>query len=177
MLDEHPQSSLSDTGDAAISSEDAQQEDQLRQQQSKSSSSAATKPKSTEGKTANNNKLVAPKKNAHDKDRQLALARASAAWKRAAKERGEITREPAAKELILPYRAIRRIMKLDKENSTIQIEAAIIATKAAELFVQKMAKESHKHAKEHGRNGIKYEDIAETRATNPNLSFLDNLLP
>jgi histone H3/H4 len=68
-------------------------------------------------------------------------------------------------------------MKLDKDNSTIQIEAAIIATKAAELFVQKMAKESHKHAKGHGRNGIKYEDIAETRASNPNMNFLDVLLP
>lgn len=117
------------------------------------------------------------RKTTHDKDRQLALARASAARKRAAKERGEIIREPAAKGLILPYRAIRRIMKIDKDNSTIQIEAAIIATKAAELFVQKMAKESHKHAKEHGRNGIKYEDIAETRASNPNMSFLDVLLP
>jgi len=118
-----------------------------------------------------------PKKKKHDKEKQLALARASAARKRAAKERGEVTREPAAKGLILPYRAVRRIMKLDKQNSTIQIEAAIVATKAAELFVQKMAKESHKHAKERGRNGIKYEDIAESRALNENLSFLDILLP
>lgn len=152
-----------------------QQVDQPKKQQSKSSSKTS---RGNEGHSSTA-KAAAPtaRKGAHDKDRQLALARASAARKRAAKERGEITREPAAKGLILPYRAIRRIMKLDKENSTIQIEAAIVAAKAAELFVQKMAKESHKHAKEHGRNGIKYEDIAETRASNPNLCFLDILLP
>jgi histone H3/H4 len=141
-----------------------------------STSSTTTKNQNPPSKPAAAGSAPA-RKTTHDKDRQLALARASAARKRAAKERGEITREPAAKGLILPYRAIRRIMKLDKDNSTIQIEAAIIATKAAELFVQKMAKESHKHAKGHGRNGIKYEDIAETRASNPNMSFLDVLLP
>jgi histone H3/H4 len=113
----------------------------------------------------------------HDKrNHQLALARESAARNRAAKESGQL-QEAAVKELTLPYRAVRRIMKLDKEIGTVQVEAAIVATKAAELFVQKLAKESHKHAKDRGRSGIKYEDLAETRAMNDNLAFLDTLLP
>jgi len=120
---------------------------------------------------------LASKKKKHDRrNRQLALARESAARNRAAKESGQL-QEATVKELILPYRAVRRIMKLDKEIGTVQVEAAIVATKAAELFVQKLAKESHKHAKDRGRSGIKYEDLAETRAMNDNLSFLDTLLP
>ena len=80
-----------------------------------------------------------------------------------------------------------------------------MTTLAAELFLTKLAKESHRNAKSRGRNTIRcvlprlyclyfisiicltnnryfpwirrYEDLAETRTKDPALSFLDTLVP
>uniref|UniRef100_A0A7S4JRQ4 Transcription factor CBF/NF-Y/archaeal histone domain-containing protein n=1 Tax=Odontella aurita TaxID=265563 RepID=A0A7S4JRQ4_9STRA len=83
----------------------------------------------------------------------------------------------AVKGLTIPFRNIKRTMKNDKDIATVQNEAAIVATCAAELFIKKLAEESHKFAKKHGRNTIRYEDVAEARANNSSLEFLEILLP
>jgi len=90
------------------------------------------------------------------------------------KQRAEI---PTVKELEIPFRAIRRLMKVDKDIGTVQNEAAMVATYAVELFVEKIVNESNANAKKRGRNTVKYEDLAEVRASHRNLNFLDTLLP
>mmetsp|Transcript_15017 Transcript_15017/g.19022 ORF Transcript_15017/g.19022 Transcript_15017/m.19022 type:complete len:230 (+) Transcript_15017:24-713(+) len=84
---------------------------------------------------------------------------------------------PSVKDLGIPFRAIKRIMKIHPDIATVQNEAAIVTTYALELFVKKIVNGSYANAKKRGRNTVKYEDLAETRATHSCLSFLDTLLP
>ena len=62
---------------------------------------------------------------------------------------------PSIKDLGIPFRAIKRIMKIDKDIGTVQNEAAMIATYAVELFVEKMVLESNENARKRGRNTVK----------------------
>jgi len=84
---------------------------------------------------------------------------------------------PSVKSLGIPFRAIKRTMKIDPDIATVQNEAAMVATYAVELFVKKMVKQSYDSAKKRGRNTVRYEDLAEVRANNSNLDFLDTILP
>jgi histone H3/H4 len=86
-------------------------------------------------------------------------------------------RTPAVQGLAIPFRAIKRTMKMDPDIGTVQNEAAIMTTMAAELFVKKLATQSHHIAKNKGRNTIRYEDVAEARTKDPALSFLETLIP
>mmetsp|Transcript_10125 Transcript_10125/g.14856 ORF Transcript_10125/g.14856 Transcript_10125/m.14856 type:complete len:172 (-) Transcript_10125:523-1038(-) len=86
-------------------------------------------------------------------------------------------RTPAVQGLSIPFRAIKRTMKLDSDIGTVQNEAAIVTTMAAELFVKRLATQSHQNAKNKGRNTIRYEDVAEARSNDPSLSFLEILIP
>mmetsp|Transcript_20939 Transcript_20939/g.37815 ORF Transcript_20939/g.37815 Transcript_20939/m.37815 type:complete len:213 (+) Transcript_20939:72-710(+) len=86
-------------------------------------------------------------------------------------------RQPAAKGLTIPFRTIKRIMKLDTDIGIVQNDAAIIAAAALEMFVKEFATKSLEIAKRKGRNTIKYEDVAEVRANDRSLSFLDLLMP
>jgi histone H3/H4 len=86
-------------------------------------------------------------------------------------------RTPAVQGLSIPFRAIKRTMKMDSDIGTVQNEAAIMTTMAAELFVKKLASQSHQIAKDKGRNTIRYEDVAEARTKDPALNFLEPLIP
>jgi histone H3/H4 len=86
-------------------------------------------------------------------------------------------RTPAVKGLTIPFRAVKRTMKMDPDIGTVQNEAAIMTTLAAELFVKSLASQSHENAKNKGRNTIRYEDVAEARTKDPALNFLETLIP
>lgn len=64
-------------------------------------------------------------------------------------------RSPAVRGLTIPFRAVKRIMKLDPDIGTVQNEAAILVTLASELFVKSLAKESYLNAKSRGRGTIR----------------------
>ena len=64
-----------------------------------------------------------------------------------------------------------------KDIGTVQNETAMVATYAVEMFVEKTVSESHDNAKKRGRNTVKYEDLAEVRASHSNMSFLNTLIP
>lgn len=83
----------------------------------------------------------------------------------------------AKSQLTLPFRAIKRIMKIDNEIGTVQNEAAILTTFATELFLKKFSQESHALAKQKSRNTVRYEDLAEARVENSSFSFLDVMIP
>eukprot|EP00545_Synedropsis_sp_CCMP1620_P012514 CAMPEP_0119003088 /NCGR_PEP_ID=MMETSP1176-20130426/343_1 /TAXON_ID=265551 /ORGANISM="Synedropsis recta cf, Strain CCMP1620" /LENGTH=175 /DNA_ID=CAMNT_0006954651 /DNA_START=85 /DNA_END=612 /DNA_ORIENTATION=- len=86
-------------------------------------------------------------------------------------------RTPAVQGLTIPFRAVKRTMKMDPDIGTVQNEAAIMTTLAAELFVKSLASQSHQNAKNKGRNTIRYEDVAEARTKDPALNFLETLIP
>jgi len=90
---------------------------------------------------------------------------------------GKKIRQPAVMGLTIPFRATKRTMKLDPDIATIQNEAAILTTLAAELFVKRLATASNVIAKSRGRNTIRYEDLAEARTKDQALSFLTTILP
>lgn len=87
-------------------------------------------------------------------------------------------RVPKLRQLTVPFRNTRRTMKLNVDPVTIvQNEAAIVATYAMELFLLKFSRDSLNNAKKKGRHTIRYEDLAEARMMDPNLNFLDYLIP
>jgi histone H3/H4 len=62
---------------------------------------------------------------------------------------------PNAKDLFVPFRVTKRIMKVDKDIGTVQNEAAMVATYALELFIERMMEESYENAIKRGRNTVK----------------------
>ncbi|CAB9526575.1 accessibility complex protein 1 [Seminavis robusta] len=86
-------------------------------------------------------------------------------------------RAPAVSGLTIPFRTVKKAMKLDPDIPIVQNEAAIMTTLASELFLKVLANESYTNAKSRGRNTIRYEDVAEARTKKPALSFLETLLP
>jgi len=86
-------------------------------------------------------------------------------------------RAPSVKGLVIPFRTIKKSMKLDPDIPIVQNEAAIMTTLAVELFLKRLAVQAHRNAKNRGRNTVQYQDIAEARANNKALAFLEPLLP
>ena len=64
-------------------------------------------------------------------------------------------RAPAVSGLTIPFRTVKKAMKLDPDIPIVQNEAAIMTTLASELFLQALAQESHSNAKARGRNTIR----------------------
>lgn len=90
----------------------------------------------------------------------IATSQADSAQKQPAKKKrvppkSKKTRSPAVKGLTIPFRSVKRTMKLDPSIATVQQEAAIITTLAAELFLKSLAKEAHQNAKSRGRGTIR----------------------
>jgi histone H3/H4 len=86
-------------------------------------------------------------------------------------------RSPSVAGLTIPFRTVKKAMKLDPDIPIVQNEAAIMTTIAAEAFLKKLAKKSYRNARNRGRHTIRYEDVAEARTQDPSLSFLEPLLP
>ncbi|KAG7360553.1 histone-like transcription factor CBF/NF-Y [Nitzschia inconspicua] len=86
-------------------------------------------------------------------------------------------RAPAVAGLTIPFRTVKKAMKLDPDNTIVQNEAAIMTTMAAELFLKKLALQSQKTCKTKERNTIRYEDIAEARSMDPSMAFLKLIFP
>lgn len=86
-------------------------------------------------------------------------------------------RAPAVKGLNIPFRTVKKAMKLDPDIPIVQNEAAIMTTLAAELFLKRLANQSQKICKNRGKNTIRYEDVADARANDPSLAFLKTIIP
>lgn len=90
---------------------------------------------------------------------------------------GISSRTPSVRGLTIPFRTIKKSMKLDPDIPIVQNEAAIMATVAVELFLKRLVTQSHRNAKNRGRNTVRYEDVAEARTNDKALAFLEILLP
>jgi histone H3/H4 len=86
-------------------------------------------------------------------------------------------RVPSVNGLTIPFRTVKKAMKLDPDTPIVQNEAAIMVTFASELFLKSLAQQSHRNARHRGRHTIRYEDIAEARTNDAALSFLETLFP
>ena len=86
-------------------------------------------------------------------------------------------RPKACQGLTIPFRTIKRIMKIDSGVGIVQNDAAIVVTAALEHFVKELATKALKLSEKKGRGTIKYEDVAVVRAADRSLSFLDLLIP
>jgi len=84
---------------------------------------------------------------------------------------------PSVRTLGIPFRAIKRTMKLAPDIATVQNEAAMVTTYATELLLKKLAENACMNAKKRGRNTIRYEDVSEVRSHHEQLNFLETLLP
>ncbi len=84
---------------------------------------------------------------------------------------------PSSSGLTIPFRTIKRLMKMDPAVGIVQNDAAIVVAAAAEHFVKEFAVKSLEVARAKGRNIVKYEDVATARANDRSLSFLDLLMP
>eukprot|EP00535_Pseudo-nitzschia_heimii_P000395 CAMPEP_0197187358 /NCGR_PEP_ID=MMETSP1423-20130617/15745_1 /TAXON_ID=476441 /ORGANISM="Pseudo-nitzschia heimii, Strain UNC1101" /LENGTH=234 /DNA_ID=CAMNT_0042638915 /DNA_START=66 /DNA_END=767 /DNA_ORIENTATION=+ len=85
-------------------------------------------------------------------------------------------RAPAVKGLNIPFRTVKKAMKLDPDIPIVQNEAAIMTTLAAELFLRRLANQSQKICQKRGKNTIRYEDVADARANDPSLAFLKTVI-
>ncbi|CAB1105330.1 unnamed protein product [Ectocarpus sp. CCAP 1310/34] len=77
----------------------------------------------------------------------------------------------------LPPSMVRRIMKLGEETRNISKEALVIVVKASEIFLEKFAARAFDHAEKLGRKTIKYRDVSDVRLEDPNLLFLEAVVP
>ena len=82
-----------------------------------------------------------------------------------------------AADLAIPKNAVKRIMKLDPEVGAVSAEAVIAVAKATEIFLEKFATDSYNIAVDKNRKTVRYEDIADARAADSTLEFLDQLIP
>lgn len=87
------------------------------------------------------------------------------------------SRTPSVSGLTIPFRTIKKSMKLDPDIPIVQNEAAIMTTVAVELFLKRLVSQSYRNAKNRGRNTVRYEDVAEARTSDKALAFLEPLLP
>lgn len=88
-----------------------------------------------------------------------------------------VCRSPSVHGLTIPFRTIKKAMKLDPDIPIVQNEAAIMTTVAVELFLKRLVVKSNQNAKNRGRNTVRYEDVAEARTADKAFSFLEPLLP
>ena len=75
--------------------------------------------------------------------------------------------------LAIPKSSIRRIMKLDDEVKSVQQEAVWLIGKATEIFLENLSKQSYEQSIKRGGRMIRYEDVADARTADANLSFLE----
>ncbi|CAM9788362.1 unnamed protein product [Discosporangium mesarthrocarpum] len=76
-----------------------------------------------------------------------------------------------------PKGAVKRIMKLGEDTRNVSTEALVLITKASELFLERFAKETLGQAQREGRRTIKYQDLSDVRMADPNLIFLEAVVP
>lgn len=75
----------------------------------------------------------------------------------------------------LPLSRIRTIMKSAPDADMISQEALVLVSRAAEMFIQYMTKESHK--KSQRQNLLEYKDLAAVVAGDEKLEFLASIIP
>lgn len=81
-------------------------------------------------------------------------------------------------ELAFPKGKVKSIMKLaDNDMGQMGAEAISLVAKASECFLEKLCMDSFHVAELAGRRILKYQDISDTRIANPNLVFLEQIVP
>ncbi|PSN45523.1 hypothetical protein C0J52_13177 [Blattella germanica] len=91
-------------------------------------------------------------------------------------EENEPEEEKSEKMLRLPISRVRSIMKMDPEVHIAGQEAVFLITKATELFLESLAKESYRHTAQGKRKTLQKKDIDNAIESADCLSFLEGVL-
>jgi len=67
-------------------------------------------------------------------------------------------------------------MKSDPDVQILRSDSVVLATKATELFIDYLTKESYQFTKNSGRKTLQYDDIAETVNQSDEFSFLEDII-
>ncbi|XP_001861397.2 DNA polymerase epsilon subunit 4 [Culex quinquefasciatus] len=93
------------------------------------------------------------------------------------KEATSARKEPAEPRLVqLPLSKIKQIMKLDPDVNIVSAEAIFLVTRAAELFVQNLAKEAYTHTAAGKKKTIAKRDVDMTIESVDTLMFLEGMM-
>lgn len=85
--------------------------------------------------------------------------------------------EPTEPRLVqLPLSKIKQIMKLDPDVNIVSAEAIFLVTRAAELFVQNLAKEAYTHTAAGKKKTIAKRDVDMTIESVDTLMFLEGMM-
>jgi len=76
-------------------------------------------------------------------------------------------------DLCIPFRTIKKAMKADPDTPIVQNEAAIMITVAAECFLSRLARNAYHRE----QRMLVYQDVAQARARDASMAFLETLLP
>jgi DNA polymerase epsilon subunit 4 len=76
----------------------------------------------------------------------------------------------------LPLARIKNIIKLDPDISLVSSEALFAITKATELFIESLAKESYIHTSQAKKKTVQKKDIDSAIMSVDSLIFLDGAL-
>ncbi|KAG8740515.1 hypothetical protein FRC12_015979 [Ceratobasidium sp. 428] len=88
--------------------------------------------------------------------------------------------KPAAPELgesSLPMARVQRIMKADKDLPNVTKEAVHTISVATEEFIKRLSMAAHYQASRERRTMIQYKDIALAVKRNPEMHFLEEMIP
>uniref|UniRef100_A0A1Q3EWN3 Putative dna polymerase epsilon subunit 4 n=1 Tax=Culex tarsalis TaxID=7177 RepID=A0A1Q3EWN3_CULTA len=93
------------------------------------------------------------------------------------KEAASSRKEPSEPRLVqLPLSKIKQIMKLDPDVNIVSAEAIFLVTRAAELFVQNLAKEAYTHTVAGKKKTIAKRDVDMTIESVDTLMFLEGMM-
>ncbi|XP_030763866.1 DNA polymerase epsilon subunit 4 [Sitophilus oryzae] len=76
----------------------------------------------------------------------------------------------------LPFAKIKHIMKMDPDCVIVQQDAVFLVTKATEMFIEFLTKETNKQLTGNKRKTIMKKDVDATVESIPQLCFLDGAL-
>ncbi|KAF7285858.1 hypothetical protein GWI33_009535 [Rhynchophorus ferrugineus] len=76
----------------------------------------------------------------------------------------------------LPFSKIKQIMKMDPDCALVQQDAAFLVTKATEMFIEFLTKETYKQLMGNKRKTLTKRDVDATIEVIPQLCFLDGAL-
>ncbi|KAH8172756.1 histone-like transcription factor (CBF/NF-Y) and archaeal histone domain-containing protein [Sarocladium implicatum] len=79
----------------------------------------------------------------------------------------------------LPLSRVKKVIAQDSDIHMCSNNAAFVITLATEMFIQRLAEESHNQAKleRKPRRNVQYKDVASAVSSNDHLEFLEDMVP
>jgi len=93
------------------------------------------------------------------------------------KDEKKKTKRPSKSVNQLPLARIKRIIKTDPDVKLISNDAALLITRATELFIEFLTKQAYENTQAENRKVLHYKDLAKCVATVEVLDFVGDVIP